>query len=261
VRVAEWCNAAALCGTNIECINVFVAEFTYVRERSVPTGDKPMNSKANVELLNDHVRSVRSKGGSLAPTDGEGVTEMRGRPARAPRSSSPADALLRRPKIVGRQTWRLRVVSISASELPAETMMPWLGPTCANTKERRLSQIRAIYRPRILRSEFEHDGSVRHPIWRRGCALHPGRQLTAWSVAFHRWSSVACGGGKKVIQLPFNWSIGCSPSKAMLAAMPLSFDRLNLVDLRVLSIETHLPKQASRSPNASRAHQIGFTKR
>ena len=226
-----------------------------------PMSDETMNLDANFEIADCGVRSVGSKGGPLAPTDGDGVHEIRGRRPHAPRSDSPSDAIRCRCEILDQRTRMLRVVSNSASELPTETPRPPLGPTSARQKLSHLARIRPIYRARILRSEFEHDGSARHPIWTRRCTRNPGRRRTAWSVPFHGCCRRACVRGIEFIQSPFKSRTDSSQTRSILASILQTFDRVRVADLWTSSTATHLPKQLTRSPNASRAYPISFTKR
>ena len=226
-----------------------------------PMSDETMNLDSNFEVADRGVRSAGSKGGPLAPTDGEGVTEMRGRRAHAPRFGSPSDAILGTRKIVDQQTWMLRVVSISASESPTETPRPQLGQASERLKLRPVARIRTIYRPRILSSEFDHDDIIRHPICKRGCIRHPRRRLTGSSEVFDGGCSFACSRGIEFIQTPFKSRTDFSQTRSILASIPQTFDRVRVADLWASSTATLLPRQLTRSPNASRAYPISFTKR
>ena len=226
-----------------------------------PMSDETMNLNANVELADCGGRAAPSESGSLAPTDDERVNEIRGSRPHAPRFGSTSNAILRGRRIVDQHTWMRRGVSNSSSEFPTETPRQQLGPASARRQRRHPARIRGIYRPQILRSEFQHDGSVRDPIWTRGCTLHPGRRLTGSAIVFHGCRSTACGGGTKFIQSPFNGHLGSSQTKSILAAMPLSFDQVNLVAPQAFSTETRASKQLPRSEMPPRAHQISVTNR
>jgi hypothetical protein len=226
-----------------------------------PTIDEPLNASANVELAVDGARSARSKGGPTVLTDGTGVNEIRCRRPHAPRSGSPSDAILCRRKIVDEQTWMLRIVTISASEFRTETTLPRLGPASARPMPRHLGRIRATDRPRILRSQIELGGSVRHLIWSRACTEHPTRRLTGSSIAFHCCRRLACFRVTKSILQPFKWRTDFSQTESILDPMPQPVDRVNLADLRALATAIHLPKQLIPSANASRDHQTSFSER
>ena len=168
-----------------------------------PTSEETMNLDGNIELANCRVRSAGSKGAPLALIDGDGVNEIMGPRPHAPRSGSPSMTIDQGREIVNQQTWMLPVVSNSASELPAERTLLRVGLACSCPKPRHLGRRGASCIPRILRSQFEHDGSVRHSIWSRGSTTHPRRQLTALSVAFHGCCRLTCVRGIEFIQSPF----------------------------------------------------------
>jgi hypothetical protein len=226
-----------------------------------PTSDETMNLKANVELADCGARSAGSKGARSALTDGDGVDETRDRRPHAPRSGSPSDAILCKRKIVDDEARMLPVVTHSASELSTEITMPPLGTACGRPERRHLGRIRAIYGPRILRSQIEHEGSVRDLIWSRGCTGHPTRPLTGSSIAFHCCGRLACFPGPKSLPQSNDWRPDFSQTESILDPMPQPVDRVNLADPRASATAIHLPKQLIPSANASRDHQTSFTER
>lgn len=134
----------------------------------------------------------------------------------------------------------LPVLMHSASELPTGITLPQLGTACGRPKPGLLGRIRAIYGPRILRSQIEYEGSVRDLIWSRGCTGHPTRRLTGSSIAFHCCRRLACFRETKSILQPFNWRTDFSQTESILDPMPQPVGRFDFAELRASSTATHL---------------------